>query len=124
MADRRTRLRTPADREQNDRKQANAAVGRSRETKLSLLRGTPSVEILPYIRIYIEYCREKDLRVNLISYRRWLESMSSDERNATIQVINDHTTKDLQFIRYANNLPDAGRLKRTRKRKRRNSKRI
>jgi hypothetical protein len=128
MADRfgRTRLETPADREQNAREQESDAVGRSRRYKLSLLRGTttPSVEIIPYIRIYIAYCREKDLQVNLISYRRWLESMPTIEKNAAIQVINAHTTKNLQFIKYANNyLPDTGLRKRTRKRKRRNSKR-
>jgi|LauGreDrversion4_2_1035121.scaffolds.fasta_scaffold15615_7 hypothetical protein len=127
MADRRTRLKTPEDREQNAREQESDAVGRSRRYKLSLLVGTtttPSVEIIPYIRIYIAYCREKDLQVNLISYRRWLESMPTIEKNAAIQVINAHTTKNLQFIKYANNyLPDTGLRKRTRKRKRRNSKR-
>jgi len=56
--------------------------------------------------------------------RRWVESKTSNEQNEIRQAINQYATDVHRFVEHASNYrPDTGFRKRTRKRKRRNSKR-
>ena len=131
MADKygRTRLETPADREQNTRAQQRDAARDSRTAKkerhwnrITQLSATPAPttkdekEHPPtLIELYQEYddftnrmCHGKK---NIVTYRRWLES-----KHGMPELLK--TIKTYDFIHN-----QFGRMKRTRKRKRRNSKR-